>query len=171
MRKNLNPSKGGQALTQENETPVGAARHGSRFFRLFAQVVTVHLISFPLFFLSVSHSQAEEVMVEYRVLGESVAAEIVTQSLEVFITNHGLSQMQSTSAEISVAGSMPIGPLGQVGLGNIPPGITAAGFTDISFSLADEPIVRSTASLLFTLAFLDGAGQQAKVFVVGKQIP
>lgn len=120
-------------------------------------------------FLS-SVSEAQSVNVEYRVLSESTTGQVITQSLEVRVTNAGPGAMLGTSATISVAASVPTDPLGDVSIGDIPVGYTAVSLADISFSVANEATIRSS-SLLFALTFHDAAGQPQQVFAVGTEIP
>lgn len=95
---------------------------------------------------------------------------MVTQSIEVRVTNAGPGIMLSASATISSATTIPIDPLGQVSLGDIPVGFTAIQATTISFSVANESIVKSSP-LSFQVTFFDSSGQQRQISEVGKQIP
>lgn len=121
-----------------------------------------------LFAASVAHAQS--VTVEYRVLSESTTAQAITQSIEVRVTNAGPGAMFSTSATISAVATMPIDPLGTASIGDVPVGFTASQLANVSFSVANEPTVRS-APLLFELTFSDAAGQQRLTSAVGTQIP
>lgn len=115
-------------------------------------------------------AQAQSVSVEYHVLSETTTDQGITQSLEVRITNTGVDAMFGTSGALTIPASVPMAPLGQVAIGDIPVGYTASGIVDISFSVANEAIVRGS-NLLFALSFLDVGGQSRQVFAVGTKVP
>ena len=117
------------------------------------------------------HSQTEEVTVEYKVLSERVDGEMITQFIEVYLTNAGPSEMHAPGAEIFVADTAgPRDSLGQVFFGNVLPASTVSNTTEISFRQSDENRVRLPQSLLFGLTFSDAAGLQTLVSVFGKKI-
>lgn len=120
--------------------------------------------------LVASTAHAQTVTVEYRMLSESRTADAITQSIEVHVTNIGPDAMSNTSATISAIATTPIGPLGQVLLGEIPVGFTVSQIAELSFSVANEPTVRSSR-LLFEFTFFDAAGQQRVISTLSQQVP
>lgn len=142
------------------------ARTGPRLLRSLSPLL-IGLVG--LFAASVA--QAQSVTVEYRVLGESRTAQVITQSIEVRVTNAGPGAMFSTSATISAIATMPMDPLGTVSIGDVPAGFMASRLATISFSVANEPTVRSAPGLSFVLTFFDAAAQQRQISALGEQIP
>lgn len=121
-------------------------------------------------FLS-SVSEAQSVNVEYRVLSENTTGEVITKSIEVHVLNVGPDTMLGTSATISAFTTMPIDPLGQMLVGDVPVGAVVATTGQISFSVANEPAVRFSPGLLFTLTFYDAGGRQGVISALGTRIP
>lgn len=109
------------------------ARTGPRLLRSLSPIL-VGLVGL----FAANGAQAQSATIEYRVLGEGMTGQVITQSLEVRVTNAGPGAMLGTSATISVLASMPTVPLGNVSIGDIPVGNTASRLANISFSVANE---------------------------------